>query len=194
MGMSHLIAFKAADLGCKASLGVYIRSNSLAEMFQQMRLLLQAQGHLEHENPSSPPLIMSRKCAEVLEMAAMGGAEAVGLQDLIESITPGKRADLLITKCNSTRIALAHDPVGTLPMVPYANGSDIDAVMINGVIVKSRGGLTNVDWPKVREELRASVAAIMVEAKTAPTDDLQAAGDAMVKVLSYRISKKCEDK
>jgi cytosine/adenosine deaminase-related metal-dependent hydrolase len=182
MGMSHPIAFKAADLGCKASLGVDICSNSPADMFQQMRLLLQAQRHLEHERGKGPPLGMARKCAEVLEMATMGGAKAVGLQDLIGSVTPGKRADLLITRCDSPRMVPVHDAVGAL--VLYANGSDIDTVFINGVMVKSGGKLTNVDWPKVRSKLRASVAAIMERAKKAPSEDLHAARDAMVKALS----------
>ncbi|KAF2428303.1 Metallo-dependent hydrolase [Tothia fuscella] len=182
MGMSHPIAFKAADLGCKGSLGVDICSNSPADMFQHMRLLLQPQRHLEHESGSGPPLVMKRKCAEVLEMATLGGAKAVGLQDLIGSITPGKRADLLITRCDSPRMVPVHDPVGAL--VLYANGSDIDTVFINGVIVKSGGKLSNIDWPKIRGELRASVAAIMERLKKAPSEDLQAARNAMVEALS----------
>lgn len=184
MGMSHPIAFKAQDLGCAASLGVDICSNSPADMFQQMRLLLQAQRHLEHESGSGPPLDMSRRCAEVLEMATMGGAKAVGLEKVIGSITPGKRADLMITRCDSTRLVPVHDPVGAL--VLYANGSDIDTVFINGKMVKSEGRLTNVNWPKVREELRASAATIMERSKMAPMDDLQAARDAMVDFLARK--------
>ena len=180
--MSHPIAFKARDQGCIASLGVDICSNSPADMFQQMRLVLQAQRHLEHENGSGPPLKISRKCADVLEMATMGGARAVGLEEVIGSVTPGKRADLLITRCDSTRLVPVHDPVGAL--VLYANGSDIDTVFINGEVVKSEGKLTNVDWPKVREELRSSVASIMERSKKAPMEDLQAARDAMVGSLS----------
>ncbi|KAH8897749.1 cytosine deaminase [Thozetella sp. PMI_491] len=159
MGMGHPIAFKAQKGGCIASLGVDICSNSPGDMFQQMRLLLQAQRHLEHDAGSGPPLSMVRKCAEVLEMATLGGAKAVGLEKLIGSITPGKRADLLLTRCDSTRLVPVHDPVGAL--VLYANGSDIDTVFIDGRIVKSEGKLANVDWPKIRQELRASVAAIM---------------------------------
>ena len=182
MGMSHPVAFKARDRGCIASLGVDICSNSPADMFQQMRLLLQAQRHLEHESGSGPPLSISRRCAQVLEMATLGGAKAVGLEEVIGSITPGKKADLLITRCDSTRLAPVHDPVGAL--VLYANGSDVDTIFIDGVLVKSEGKLTNVDWPKVRGELRASAAAIMEKAKKAPMQELQAARDAMVNILS----------
>ena len=171
MGMGHPIAFKAAQHGCIASIGIDITSNNPADMFQQMRLLLQAQRHLENEAHPGPLPSVAQKCHQVLRMATMGGAEAVGLKDVIGSITPGKRADLIITRCNSTRLTPIHDPVGAL--VLYANASDIDTVMIDGVVVKSRGVLTEIDWPSVRSELRASAEAIMRRAGQAPTADLQ---------------------
>jgi cytosine/adenosine deaminase-related metal-dependent hydrolase len=159
MGMSHPVPFKAKDRGCNSSLGVDVCCSAPADMFAQMRLLLQAQRHLEHEAGQGAPLKMSRNCSEVLEMATMGGARAVGLEKVIGSITPGKRTDLLITRCDTPRLVPVHDPVGAL--VLYANGSDIETVMINGEIVKSGGKLTNLDWPKIREKLRASVTAIV---------------------------------
>ncbi|KAK4936590.1 hypothetical protein LTR10_022577 [Elasticomyces elasticus] len=181
MGMSHPVAFKAKDRGCSASLGVDVCCSAPADIFAQMRLLLQAQRHLEHEAQDKAPLEMSRSCQEILEIATIGGAKAVGLENLIGSITPGKRADLLITRCDAPRLVPAHDPVGTL--VLYANGSDIDTVMINGEIVKSGGKLTNVDWPKLREELRTSVTNIMERSKKVPMEEVAATRDYMVKVL-----------
>lgn len=147
-----------------------------------MRLLLQAQRHLEHESQTGPPLKISRTCSEVLEMATLGGAKAVGLEKVIGSITPGKRADLLITRCDSTRLVPVHDPVGAL--VLYANGSDVDTVFIDGEIVKSEGKLAGVDWPKVRKELRASVASVMERSKKAPTENVKAGRQYFVDVLS----------
>ncbi|KIW91615.1 uncharacterized protein Z519_07583 [Cladophialophora bantiana CBS 173.52] len=184
MGGGHPIAFKAREFGCSAALGVDICSNCPADMFQQMRLLLQAQRCVDQEKISGPPLRMTRKCAEVLEMATMGGAKAVGLEKYIGSITPGKRADVLIVRCDSTRLVPVLDPVGAL--VLYANGSDIDTVFINGEIVKSQGKLTNVDWPKVRAELRASVASILELSNKAPVQDLDAARDAMVRAFATK--------
>lgn len=185
MGMSHPIAFKAADCGAHASLGVDVCCSGPGDMFQQMRLLIQAQRHLEHESGKGTPLKMSRKCAEVLEMATLGGAKAVGLENVIGSITPGKRADLILTRCDSTRLVPVHDPVGAL--VLYANGSDIDTVFINGEVVKSEGKLVGVDWPKLREELRASTASIMERAKLAPMHELEAARDALVAFYAWKL-------
>lgn len=181
MGMCHPIAFKARDRGCKIALGVDVCCSTPGDIFQQMRLLIQAQRHLEHEAAPGPPFSIARKCAEVLEMATLGGAQAMGLDKITGSITPGKRADLLITRCDSPSLAPVHDPVGAL--VLYAHGSDIDTVFINGEIVKSSYKLANVDWPKVREELRDSAAAIMARAKKAPMQDVEATKEHIVKLL-----------
>ena len=171
MGMGHPIAFKASQHGCVASIGIDITSNNPGDMFQQMRLLLQAQRHLENEAHSGPLPSVAQKCHQVLRMATMGGAEAVGLKDVIGSITPGKRADLLITRCDSTRLTPVHDPIGAL--VLYANASDIDSVFIDGELRKSKGTLTGVDWPAVRRDLRDSAKAIMERATKAPMGKLQ---------------------
>ena len=171
MGMGHPIAFKAKSRGCIASLGIDVVSNNPADMFQQMRLLLQAQRHRDHDAGDGPPLTISRKCAEVLEMATMGGATAVGLKDVVGSITPGKRADLLITRCDSTRLAPVMDPVGAL--VLYANASDIDTVFIDGEMVKHKGNLVGVDWPSVRGELRRSTKEIFERSKKAPFEQIK---------------------
>jgi cytosine/adenosine deaminase-related metal-dependent hydrolase len=140
--------------------------------------VLQVQRLVAQGNRRGPPISMSRKCAEVLEMATMGGARAVGLDHLIGSITPGKRADLFMTKCDSTRLVPVHDPVGALVM--YTSGSDVDTVFVNGELLKYHGKLTNVDWPQVRAELRASVESIMDMSQKAPQGDLEAARNTMV--------------
>lgn len=106
----------------------------------------------------------------------------MGLEKIIGSITPGKRADLIITRCDSTRLVPVHDPVGAL--VLYANGSDVDTVFINGEKVKSDGRLTNVDWPTIREQLRESARSIMERSKKSPATDLQAARDQIFAILS----------
>jgi cytosine/adenosine deaminase-related metal-dependent hydrolase len=173
MGMGHPIAFKARDKGCTASLGCDVMCNNPGDMFQQMRLLLQTQRHKDHHElyGNGPPAKMSRSCSEILEIATLGGAKAVGLGDLIGSITPGKRADLLITRCDSTRMSPMGDPVSAL--VLYANASDIDTVFIDGEMVKHQGKLVGVDWPKVRAELHRSTEAIFERSKKAPFEAIE---------------------
>lgn len=165
----------------------FVCTNVLSR-FHQMRLMLQSQRHLEHESQPGPPLSMHRRCADVLEMATLGGAKAVGLESVIGSISPGKRADLLLIRCDSTRLVPVHDPIGAI--VQYANASDIDTVFIDGRIVKAHGKLTMVEWPRIREELRTSTARIQERARLVPADEVEKNRDAMVNFLKEAKAKK----
>jgi len=178
MGMGHPIAFKARGCGCVASLGSDITSNNPSDTFQKMRLMIEAQRHIEDEGQLGPRSWVAKRCAEVLEMATIRGAGAVGLKDIVGSITPGKRADLLITRCNSTRLSPVHDPLAAL--VFCANASDIDTVLIDGQMVKHRGRLTGIDWLKVGQELVQSAASIMERPKKAPREHLETAVSALL--------------
>lgn len=187
MGMGAPIGFKAAECGCKVGLGIDVCCSAPGDIFQQMRLMLQTYRHMHHDKRDGPPMHVARKCEDVLRLATQGGADAIGLGKIIGSITPGKKADILLTRCDAPRLVPAHDPVATL--VLYANGSDIDTVFINGRIVKSGGKLHSVDWPSVRSRLRQSTAAIQERAKSAPVDEIKKAVDAMLDFLKAATAK-----
>lgn len=168
MAMGPPVAFRAAGHGCTVGLGVDVVCNNAADMFQQMRLLLQHQRNADNLVMPGAPLHISHTCAEVLRMATLGGAEAMGLGSVVGSVSVGKRADLLVTKCTSTRLTPVHDPVRAL--VLYANASDVDTVLIDGVVVKRGGKLAVADWDHVRLEILESARNIMERGKHAPVD------------------------
>lgn len=172
MAMGPPGAFKFREAGCsRVGLGTDVSCSNPPDMFAQMRLLLQSERQtrsVAHEG--GPPPKVPIKCMEVLEFATMGGARAVGMEDYIGSITPGKRADLLIVKTDSPRMSPVNDPVAALVM--YANASDVDTVFVDGNIVKQNGKLKVVDWPKVSTELRSSTKAILDRSKDAPFDGI----------------------
>ncbi|WP_413113113.1 amidohydrolase family protein [Thaumasiovibrio sp. DFM-14] len=73
----------------------------------------------------------------VIEMATMGGARALHMEDEIGSLEVGKKADLIIVETQSTNMKPNYDPYATL--VFQANPSNVDATIVNGrVIVKAR--------------------------------------------------------
>ena len=165
MGMGFPIAFAAEAHGCTASIGIDITSNNPADMFGQIRLLLQSQRFSKLGMSPPPPIKIPATCADVLRMATIGGAKAMGLSHITGSITPGKRADLVLTRCDSLRMTPVHDPVAAL--VLYANASDVDSVFVDGVPVKRNGkilpaaGEEDLTWPALRERLRKSASGIM---------------------------------
>ncbi|KAF2102507.1 Metallo-dependent hydrolase [Rhizodiscina lignyota] len=156
MGMGQPIAFEAEKHGCTASIGIDITSNNPADMFGQMRLMLQQKRYSEVGSAPPPPRKVAARCEDVLRMATLGGAKALGLSHLTGSITPGKRADLVLTRCDSLRLTPVHDPA--IALVLYANASDVDTVLVDGVPVKRDGKLapTERTVEEVRREYNGS--------------------------------------
>lgn len=89
-------------------------------------------------NPGSTPtgnmeFVLSTACIknrmtpnEALTAATINGAYALNLENELGTITPGKRANLLITK-----------PIDNLALIPYSFGEQlIEEVMINGEIME----------------------------------------------------------
>ena len=69
--------------------------------------------------------------AQVLELATLGGARALGLEHEIGSIAPGKRADLVVLDLSGPHLhPLLGDPVSLI--VYSARSSDVRDVFVEG--------------------------------------------------------------
>jgi len=68
-----------------------------------------------------------------LEMATIMGAEALGLEDEIGSLEPGKKADLVMFDTRRAEWQTLFNPVNNL--VYNADGRSVDTVMVDGQIV-----------------------------------------------------------
>jgi cytosine/adenosine deaminase-related metal-dependent hydrolase len=79
----------------------------------------------------------------VLEMATMGGARALGIADRVGSLTPGKRADMILVRTNDVNMAPFTSPAHMV--VQSANPSNVDTVVIDGRIMKRGGRLVGVE-------------------------------------------------
>jgi cytosine/adenosine deaminase-related metal-dependent hydrolase len=132
MGMGHPVAFRAADAGCRACLGLDITSSQGNGFVAQMRLMLQVQRAFE--NRGRFPMEIKRKTAEALRMGTLGGAEAMRLENITGSIMPGKKADLVMFRCDDINTTPCVNPVGE---VVFHTSQNIDTVIINGRIVRS---------------------------------------------------------
>ena len=80
-------------------------------------------------------------------MATIGGAQVAGIADRTGSITPGKKADLVIIDGSAVNVAPVIDPVAAV--VCAADISNVDTVFVNGRIVKQGGKLVAaLDGPR----------------------------------------------
>jgi cytosine/adenosine deaminase-related metal-dependent hydrolase len=154
MAMGHPVAIRSAAAGVRTALGIDIVSNYAGDMQAQMRLLLQAQRGLENATLTGPPRAIRLKAAAVLDFATRGGAEVLGWSSRIGTLTPGKDADVVLTRIDAINTAPCIDAVGTL--VLNANPSNVDSVFVAGRAMKRDGALVGVDWPDLSRRLRAS--------------------------------------
>lgn len=85
--------------------------------------------------------------AAALELATLGGARALGLDEEVGSLVPGKRADLAVLSLEGSSFVPVEDPVAAV--VFGGSPARILATVVDGTPRYERG----TDWP---EELRSS--------------------------------------
>jgi len=84
---------------------------------------------------------------QVLEMATLGGARALMMEETIGSLEAGKKADFfLFDPLHSTSVPV-HDPVSSL--VYSATPANIDTTVVGGRPLLENGRLTSVEEPAV---------------------------------------------
>lgn len=98
----------------------------------------------------------------VLEMATIDGARDLRLDHRVGSLTPGKRADLILVRTTDLNMASAADPVDLL--VRSAQPANVDTVVVDGRVLKRNGQLAALDAEEVVREAGESLAAVRTRA------------------------------
>ena len=79
------------------------------------------------------------------------------------SLTPGKRADIILVRTDAPHMRPLGDPYDAL--VQLAQPSDVDTTMVDGRVLFDNGDFTALDYDKVEADAMQSVAALSVKAK-----------------------------
>ena len=111
-------------------------SNDSQNMLETMKTaaLLQRVHHLQAR---------ALTARDVLHMATIGGARALGMADEIGSLEPGKAADLVLFPEHSPSLANIHDPYQKL--VYSASVRDVAQVWVDGEPIVADGRVVGVD-------------------------------------------------
>jgi 5-methylthioadenosine/S-adenosylhomocysteine deaminase len=118
------------------------------DMFALMHVLIDSQFVRADKAGAVTPL-------QILELATMGGARDLGLADRIGSLTPGKRADLILVRGTDINMAPLGDPATAI--VRSARPDNVDTVVVDGRFVKRGGRIVAFDASAVIVEARESV-------------------------------------
>lgn len=118
--------------------------NNRLDMFDEMRLAATLQAM--RVGPGSLP------ARDVVWMATREGARALGLDTIVGSIEPGKRADVIVVDLRAPHVAPGPDPYSTL--VYAARGTDVRTTVIDGEVVVDRGQLLRLDGAEIADTAR----------------------------------------
>ena len=77
---------------------------------------------------------------EALEWATIGGARAFMMDDQIGTLSPGKKADIVMLRAGDINMAPVYDPVYSI--VEIAGAGNVDTVIVDGIVRKQNGRLT----------------------------------------------------
>jgi len=105
---------------------------------------------LLHKQMQGDPTAMP--ATEVVAMATIDGARALGLEDTIGSLEVGKRADLIIIDGDQSNLVPRYDPYSHLTYA--ARGSDVKTTIVDGRVLFHDGEFTTLDPAAVRATAR----------------------------------------
>ncbi|MDH6188230.1 cytosine/adenosine deaminase-related metal-dependent hydrolase [Streptomyces sp. CZ24] len=146
---------EALSVGIRPGLSIDVEVALASDMFTQMRALHAIQRmravNAAHGTGRQPVRITTH---DVLDFATLQGARTNGLEGVTGSLTPGKKADLLVIQAEDLNNMPLNDPIGTL--VLGSDARNISTVLINGEPRKWDGQVLDVDLPALRSEVHAS--------------------------------------
>ena len=156
MGHGSPPSLRARELGLRPSLSVDVVTTVPGDMFTEMRAVFGSERVVVNAecwkaDVDAPESMLTAR--DVLRSATIDGAHVCGLEDRTGSLTPGKKADVVVIDGKSPNVTPIFDPVATV--VLFADVSNVDTVIIDGKIHKRDGKLL-VDFESQRRLLEGS--------------------------------------
>jgi 5-methylthioadenosine/S-adenosylhomocysteine deaminase len=119
-------------------------SNNDLNMFREMGSCFLLQNHAHLHRPALSEL-------NVLEMATSGGAAVLGLENLVGSIEPGKKADIVLMdlgRFNMQDMSTVHN------LIHSVSGSEVTTVIVDGEVILKNREIVSFDEHEAMEKVR----------------------------------------
>lgn len=151
---------KARQMGLPSGIGIDVNLALTQDYFEHVRAALWNMQRSEEY----ARIAREYEPADLLDYATGSGAAAIRMGDMTGTISVGKQADLVLLSTSRYGFAIA----GTLAdrVFSFANLSDIDSVWVRGTLRKQNGKMLNVDWGKLKADMREAQARIVRDADT----------------------------
>jgi len=119
-------------------------SNNTLDMFSEMNLCAKLH-KVKDLDPTAVP------AQTVLDLATKGGASVLGMADNIGSLSPGKKADIILLDMMQPHLQPFYNPD---LLVYAAHGSDVSTVIINGKLIMQDRRILTFDVDKTMAKVR----------------------------------------
>jgi cytosine/adenosine deaminase-related metal-dependent hydrolase len=142
MGHGPAATARLRARGIPTGLSADVCTNVGGDLFGAMRVALALARGEAHAAALAAGTVLDRvplTAGDVLAMATIEGARAIGLDDRIGSLDPGKQADVLLLRTDTPTMAPVTDPVAAA--VVAAGVREVDGVLVAGRWVKRDGRL-----------------------------------------------------
>lgn len=147
---------KSYQFGLPPSLSVDVVTTVPGDMFTQMRAAFAGERARVNatcwEADTGVPESMPT-ARQMLEMATINGARVAGLDARTGSLTPGKRADVVLIDATALNVAPVMDPVAAVVLA--ADVSNVETVIVDGEVRKRDGELL-ADAGRARDLVEAA--------------------------------------
>jgi 5-methylthioadenosine/S-adenosylhomocysteine deaminase len=146
-GLPQTAEFLAAGIPTGLSVDTTVLSGN-ADMFAIMKVtqgIVNARAHAE----------FALTAHQALELATIEGARSLGMSGETGSLTPGKRADIILVETGSPNLGVFTDPAHML--VTAAQPANVDTVIVNGRILKRGGALVTLDAAQISVEAQRAL-------------------------------------
>jgi cytosine/adenosine deaminase-related metal-dependent hydrolase len=139
MGHGWAPALTAEQHGIPVGLSSDVATTAPSDQFTQMHCIFASErgrrNAIGWDTDTDPTDLITVR--QVLRWATLDGAKVAGLEDRVGSITPGKKADLVVIETKAPNVAPVIDPVAAVVLA--ADISNVDTVIVDGE-VRKRGG------------------------------------------------------
>jgi cytosine/adenosine deaminase-related metal-dependent hydrolase len=166
MGMGRPVFAAAERHGIKPTLSADVISLNSGDLFAQLRMAVAFKRWADAESTNlagGDPQALSVTAHDALKWSTVNAADALGMSDLIGSITPGKQADIIAVGGGSFAQHPVLDAAGTLIFQTTAH--DVTTVIVAGTPLKRNGTLVGVDVPLALREAEVSASAVLERAR-----------------------------
>lgn len=161
---------RAIDRGIQVVFGCDVPCHVASDTIGQLRAMYYVQGFLDGAMERSFSIVSGRRPAvraglpllrprDLFEMATIGAARVFGMDNKIGSLTPGKRADVVLIRKGQYGGSI--DPDACAHVMLQTTARDIDTVIVDGKVRMAGGILAHFDPSRARSMVENSRAHLL---------------------------------